>query len=88
MFQKDSRRKKPWAMFIKSKGLAVSAWTLLATMTSPGFAQSSALPVSAARAAAIHECNEKAQHFRTVPTWGNVELYIYRACMAEHHQVE
>jgi hypothetical protein len=89
MFQKDFKDgRKPWAMIIKSKHTTAIAWTLLVTMTSPGFAQTSALHMSAARAAAPRECNVKAQPFHNEPTWGNWELYIYRACMAEHHQVE
>jgi hypothetical protein len=70
------------------KPAVASAWMLLATMTTPGFAQSKAPPMTAARAAALHECNVKAQPFHNESTWGNWELYIYRACMAEHHQVE
>jgi hypothetical protein len=61
MFQKDFKDgRKPWAMIIKSKHTTAIAWTLLVTMTSPGFAQTSALHMSAARAAALHECNVKA----------------------------
>jgi hypothetical protein len=75
-------------MIIKSKLTIAAAWTLLVTMTSPGFAQSTAPHMSAARAAAIHECCVKAYAFHNESTWGNWELYIYRACMAEHHQVE
>lgn len=43
--------------------------------------------ISAARAAAVHECSVRAAQY---PEWeyGNTELYIYRACMAEHGQVE
>lgn len=43
--------------------------------------------MSAARAAAIHECNTKAEKY-TITTWGNTQLQVYRACMAEHHQME
>jgi hypothetical protein len=89
MFQKGFKDgRKPRAMIIKSKHTNAIAWTLLVIMTSPGFAQTSALHISAARAAALHECNVKAQPFHNESTWGNWELYIYRACMAEHHQVE
>ncbi len=43
--------------------------------------------ISAARAAALHECSVRAAQY---PEWeyGNTELFIYRACMAEHGQVE
>jgi hypothetical protein len=43
--------------------------------------------MSAARARAIHECNAKAQKY-IEHTWGDNEIYIYRACMAEHGQQE
>ncbi len=43
--------------------------------------------VSASRAAAIHECAVKAARFPNY-TWGNTELYIYRACMASHNERE
>ena len=43
--------------------------------------------VNAARAAAIHECaSSAAKYFDYV--WGNVEMYIYRSCMAAHSQRE
>jgi hypothetical protein len=61
-------------------GLAVTAFA------SPSFAQSKE-HVSAARAAAIHECSVRAQPY-TEHTWGDTELYVYRECMAEHGQRE
>jgi hypothetical protein len=59
---------------------------------SPAFAQTGVYAdnpdhMSAARAAAIHECNTRAEKY-LLHTWGNYQLYIYRACMAEHGQVE
>jgi hypothetical protein len=39
------------------------------------------------RAAAIHECSVRAGKF-TQHVWGDTELYVYRACMAEHGQKE
>lgn len=43
--------------------------------------------ITAARAAAVHECSVRAAQY---PDWeyGNTEIYVYRACMAEHGQVE
>jgi hypothetical protein len=41
----------------------------------------------AAREKAIHECNVRAQKY-IEHTWGNVEIYTYRACMREHGQPE
>jgi hypothetical protein len=65
-------------------GLATSA------MATPSFAQRSEggeAGMSAARAAAMHECNVKAQKY-VEHTWGDNEIYIYRACMADHGQPE
>jgi hypothetical protein len=61
-------------------GLAVTAFA------SPSFAQSEE-HISAGRAAAIHECSVRAGKY-TEHTWGDVELYVYRACMAEHGRRE
>ena len=44
-------------------------------------------PDSAARAAAIHECNLRAAKYRQY-TWGDTEIQTYRACMSEHGQQE
>ncbi len=76
------------ASWVCKDAAAIALMLGVIAMTSPGFAQQSLTHMNAARAAAIRECNVRAQQFRTSPTWGNVELYIYRACMAEHHQVE
>ncbi len=43
--------------------------------------------ISAARAAAIHECSLLAARY-SQHDWGNVEIYQYRACMARHGQQE
>jgi hypothetical protein len=47
----------------------------------------SAPGMSAARAQAIHECTAKAGKY-VEHTWGDNEIYIYRACMADHGQPE
>ena len=62
-------------------GLAVTAFA------SPSFAQKSGVDISAARAAAIHACSVVAGKY-TEYTWGVMEIYQYRACMAEHGQKE
>ena len=60
-------------------GLAVTVPAL------PSYAQ---VPeISAARARAIHECSVAADRYPQ-HTWGNVEIYQYQACMAEHGQQE
>jgi hypothetical protein len=43
--------------------------------------------MSAARAQAMRECNVKAQKY-IEHTWGDNEIYTYRACMADHGQQE
>ena len=73
-------------MITSRKQLGAIAVTL-AVIASPSFAQKSEPQMSAARAAAIHECNARAAKY-SLSIWGNVELYVYRACMAEHHQME
>jgi hypothetical protein len=60
-------------------GLAVTA------LASPSYAQGR--EISAARAAAIHECSLLAEQYPEYD-WGNTEIYQYRACMAEHGQQE
>ncbi len=73
-------------MAILNKRLAALALGLAVTaLASPSYAQG--LKISAARAAAIHECSVRASHY-IQHTWGNWELYTYRACMAEHGQPE
>jgi hypothetical protein len=44
--------------------------------------------VSAARAAAIHECNARAAQWGPEYETGTMTIYRYRACMAEHGQQE
>jgi hypothetical protein len=61
-------------------GLAVSS------LATPSFAQRSE-GMSSNRAAAIHDCDAKAGKY-IEHTWGDVEIYTYRACMAQHHQEE
>jgi hypothetical protein len=62
-------------------GLAVTAFA------SPSCAQGSRNDVSAARAAAIQACSTAAARY-TEYTWGDMEIYVYRACMAQHRQKE
>jgi hypothetical protein len=93
-----SRRLKPkgntmsWlkrtTMIPLKTGLAALALGLvLTTSASQGFAQERGIDVSAARAAAIQECNARASKYLE-HTWGDWEIQIYRECMAEHHQAE
>ena len=60
-------------------GLAVTV------LASPSYAQ---VPeISAARTRAIHECSVAADRYPQY-TSGNMEIYQYQACMAEHGQQE
>jgi hypothetical protein len=54
----------------------------LTALASPGHAQS-ANRLSSARAAAIHECSVSAGRY-TQHTWGDVDIQLYRSCMAQH----
>lgn len=67
------------------KLLAVVALTTL--VASPAFAKERNDLTSAARAAAIHECSAVASRY-TEYTWGNMEFFQYRACMAQRGQTE
>jgi hypothetical protein len=43
--------------------------------------------ISAARAAAIHECSLLAARY-PLHDWGNTQIHLYRTCMARHGQQE
>jgi len=43
--------------------------------------------ISAARAAAIHECNLLTSRY-PLHDWGNTQIHLYRTCMARHGQQE
>jgi hypothetical protein len=57
------------------------------TSLSSGQGRSDLKHVSSARALAIHTCSAAAASF-SEHTWGNTEFNRYRACMAEHGQME
>ena len=42
--------------------------------------------ISAARAAALQECNRLAQRY-PLHEWGNTQIHLYRTCMARHGQM-
>ena len=71
------------------KGLAALALACAVTaLASPSYAQEGGgLHISRQRVEAIHECSLLAarypQHDR-----GNIEIYLYRSCMARHGQQE
>jgi hypothetical protein len=75
-------------MIILKKGLAALAVTVaLSALTSPSYAQERGVEISPERAQAIHECSVLAEQYPEY-LWGNMEIYQYRACMAEHGQPE
>jgi hypothetical protein len=77
-------------MIIRNKQIAAIALGLalsVSALPSPSFAQRSEDHMSAARAQALRECNLAAQKY-TQHTWADVQIYTYRACMAEHGQQE
>jgi hypothetical protein len=56
----------------------IAALSMAAVPLAGAAAAGSGYPISAARAAALHECSDSADE------WG----YAYRACMAQHGQEE
>jgi hypothetical protein len=66
-----------------------AAFTLAILIGSPALVQRANAdpPMDAAREKALRECNVRAQKY-IEHTWGDVEIYTYRSCMAEHGQPE
>ncbi len=71
------------------KGLASLALAFAMTaLASPSYAQEGGgVHISQQRAQAIHQCSVLAARYPQY-LWGNMEIYQYRACMAEHGQQE
>jgi hypothetical protein len=81
--------------------ILIGALTVATLVASPAFAQPyhfhgldrpwvgphGQIEISAARASALRECNAVAAQYPEYE-WGNTEIYQYRACMAEHGEVE
>ena len=67
----------------------IAAFTLAILFGSPALVQlANAAPrMDAAREKAINECNVRARKY-IEHTWGDVEIYTYRACMTEQGQQE
>jgi hypothetical protein len=55
-------------------------------LATPSFAQRSE-GMSGNRAAAIHDCTGKAGKYKQY-VWGDYQIDMYRACMAQHGQEE
>jgi hypothetical protein len=65
----------------------IAAFTLAILIGAPALVQPANAAPNAAREKAIHECNVRARKY-IEHTWGDVEIYTYRACMTEQGQQE
>jgi hypothetical protein len=75
-------------MYVAKIGLAfVVANTLIAVSVWPSLAQDDALKITSLRAGAISTCSTATAKFPDY-SWGNTEIFIYRACMNGHRQQE
>jgi hypothetical protein len=70
-------------------GLAttIAALWLIAVPIASAVAQGAPGQISAARAAALQQCNRLAQRY-PLHEWGNTQIHLYRTCMARHGQQE
>jgi hypothetical protein len=66
---------------------AIAALFMIAAPLASAIAQGGGRQISAARAAAIHECSVLASRYSQYD-WGNTEIHQYRSCMARHGQPE
>jgi hypothetical protein len=67
---------------------AIAAIFVSTAGTTPSAAASANGPrITAARAAAIHDCNVSANRY-TLYDWGNTQIHLYRTCMAARGQQE
>jgi hypothetical protein len=64
--------------------LAVLSTPLAASVS---FAEDGGIKINAPRAGAIRSCSMAAAKFPDY-SWGNTEMFIYRACMNGHRQQE
>lgn len=67
----------------------IAAIFVLAAALAPSLAhaQGEGIRISPARAAAIHECSLVSQRYPET-TFSSLEFELYRACIAQHGQVE
>ena len=68
-------------------GLATTIAALWLTAAVPITGAVANEQISAARAAAIHECSLLASRY-PLHDWGNTQIHLYRTCMARHGQQE
>ena len=75
-------------MHIVKIGLAFAVvGTLMGASVRLSFAQGGGLKINQLRVEAIRTCSTAAAKYLDY-SWGNTEMFIYRACMAEHSQQE
>lgn len=75
-------------MIIRTSLSAIVLAAVVGLTATPSYAWTDGtVHMSAARAAALRECNARAAPY-IQRDWGVTELQIYRSCMAEHHQPE
>jgi hypothetical protein len=80
---------KPDKSFAKATtklGLATTIAALWLTAV-PIASAAADVQISAARAAALQQCNRLAARY-PLHEWGNTQIYLYRSCMARHGQQE
>jgi len=80
---------KPNKSFAKATtklGLATTIAALLFTAV-PLASAVADVQISAARAAALQQCNRLAARY-PLHDWGNTQIQLYRSCMAQHGQQE
>jgi hypothetical protein len=65
----------------------IAALWMTALPVASAVAQGGPGQISAARAAALQECNRLAQRY-PLHEWGNTQIHLYRTCMAQHGQQE
>jgi hypothetical protein len=74
-------------MHIVKIGLAfaVVGTLIIGASVQLSFAQGGGLKINQLRAEAIHTCSTAAAKYPDY-VWGNMEMFIYRGCMAGHSQ--
>jgi hypothetical protein len=77
---------KSFAKATTKLGLATTIAALLFTAV-PLASAVADVQISAARAAALQQCNRLAARY-PLHDWGNTQIQLYRSCMAQHGQQE
>ena len=79
------KSEKLFAKATTKLGLATIAALLFTAAPITGAAAD--VQISAARAAAIQQCNRLAARY-PIHEWGNTQIHLYRSCMAQRGQQE